>query len=314
MKLLRDGVGVGVGFHDQTALFYRGGRHQLHPCALEVVKPFEIAGVLGAHLQYGATLALVFGGSAQMMQHGLQAFPIGEQGWLFAPDLALDIAENPRVADGGPADHDSVHSVAFSVKDGFLGGVDVTVADNGDGHARVGLHGSDEAPVGLPAIHLGARAPVNGDGLYANVLQPLRHFHDGPARLVPAQARLDRDGQIDSLDHRSSERHHLGDVLQYGRSRALAHDLADGAAPVDVDEVGLALGGNLRGCNQGAFVVTENLYPEGPLFLVELHLFQALIYLPRQRVGGDELGDEHVRAVLLADHPESMIRDALHGG
>src|SRR3546814_16913219 len=57
-----------------------------------------------------------------------------------------------------------------------------------------------EAPIGLAAIHLVARATVDGDELCAEILGDVREFGGVEAVVAPAHAHLDRHRHLPRLD------------------------------------------------------------------------------------------------------------------
>src|SRR4051812_31667252 len=76
--------------------------------------------------------------------------------------VLLDLAENPRVAWGGAADH---NGVAASLRDhgaGIFGRADIAIADDGNLHGV--FNGGDPFPASVPAVSLLAGAGVEGDG------------------------------------------------------------------------------------------------------------------------------------------------------
>ena len=66
----------------------------------------------------------------------------------------LDLAENPGVADGCASDHDTVYAVPTAVSQGFLGRVDVAVAENRNVNVGMVFHLGNGVPVGFALVHL----------------------------------------------------------------------------------------------------------------------------------------------------------------
>ena len=151
----------------------------------------------------------------------------------------FDFLENPRVADGGAANHDGIHTIALFVFQRLGRGVDVAVADDGNGHSRIVFHFSDKGPVGGAPIKLRAGASMNSNGLYSNILQLFGGGHDVLVQFIPAKSRFDGNWQFDAVDYCAGQPHHLGNVLKDGRAGTFVDHFLYGAAPVDVDEVGV---------------------------------------------------------------------------
>ena len=110
--------------------------------------------------------------------------------------------------------------------------------DDGDMDARVTLHLADERPVRLARVHLRARPAVDGQRLYAAVLQLLCQFRDDQLLEVPSQSRLHRHGQFHGVHHLARNLQHLGYVLQHACARPFARHLLHRTAEVQVDDVG----------------------------------------------------------------------------
>src|SRR5579872_5184622 len=85
-------------------------------------------------------------------------------------EIIFDLIEDPRITDGGPADHDPVDTIPVAVRAGFLGGFDIAVAKDGDSDARVFLYPGNEGPVGLPLVELGAGTAMDGQSRNTGVL------------------------------------------------------------------------------------------------------------------------------------------------
>lgn len=197
--------------------------------------------------------------------------------------------------------------------DGLLGGDDVAVAEDGDVHARVVLNLADEGPVGGALIHLGLGAAVDAEGGDADVLKAFGEFDDGFVVGVVAEAGLDGDGDMGVFDEGLGDVEHLGDVLEDAGACAFAGHFADGAAPVDVDEVGLLLFDYFEALEELAFVGAEDLNTEGALSRGETHLAVGLFGLAVEGFGGDELGDEEVGPEAFAELAEGEVGDVVHG-
>ena len=286
--------------------------HKLDSAGFEMRNASEISGVLGAHFEHGGAFAfgtLIFAEMTQNEFHTL--FIFGFPARSPRPQI-LDLLKYPWIPDGGASDHDGVHAKPFLIGNRFLRTVDVAVPDDRDGHARVVLHLADERPVGLAAVLLRTRASMDGDCLYADILQPFRHLHDGFVRTLPPQTRLHGHRQIHGLDDCGSQRDHLGNVLQNGRPRSFADNLLDRAAPVDVDKIGMGLRRQLRRRNERLLGAAKDLHAIRTLLLGEIHLTDAFFHRPGKRVRGNKLRNQHIRTELLAYTTERPVRHTLH--
>ena len=274
----------------------------------------EVVAVVAAHLHHALVPALPFQRTGQVLAGRLH--PVGERGCgqVFAgAEVMLDLVEDPRMPDARAADHDAVHAVAFAVGLRLLGGIDVAVAEDGDPDARVGLHLPDQGPVGLALVQLGPGAPVDAQGLDADVLQALGHLLDVAAGIVPAQARLHGHRQLHGLHHGLGQAHHLVHVQQQAGAGALAHHLLHRAAVVDVDQLGTGRLGDACGLHHGLLGAAEQLDAHRPLTGEDVQLLPALGRIADQALAADELGVHQVRPVPLAQRSEGRVAHVLHG-
>ena len=304
---------LGNAVEDGEGLVEGGGVDQRNAELLEVEEPFEIAAVVFAHLEHGGVFALEFDGSQEVSAADLDAFLYTDGALVLAPHQALGLLEHPGVADGAAADEYAVDAVSLPCLHGLLGGDDVAVAEDGDVHAGVVLHLADEGPVGVALIHLGLGAAMDAEGCDAHVLQPLGQFDDGFVVGVVAQACLDGDGEVGATDDGLGDMQHFGQVLEDAAAGPFAGHLADGAAPVDVDEVGLLGFHNVDTSHQFLLVGPEDLYAYGVLRGGETHLAIALFGLAVEGFGGDELGDEQVGPEVFAQLAEGEVGNVVHG-
>ena len=177
----------------------------------------------------------------------------------------------------------------------------------------IALHLADEGPVGLAGVHLRAGAAVDGQGGDARVLQPFGKADDALGVLVPAQPRLDGDGDADGLDHGLGDAQQLGDVAQHAGSGALARNLFDGAAEVDVEQFGPGLFDNARRLDHGLHLAAVDLDAHGAFAAEDVQLAARAFDVANQGVGTDELGVHEVGAILLAERAEGHVGDVFHG-
>ena len=103
-------------------------------------------------------------------------------------------------------------------------------------------------------------------------------------------------------------------MLQHAGTGVLAGDFLGGAAPVDVDEVGLAAFGHAGRAAEAFGVVAENLDAEGMLVRCGEQFAPDGLHLPDQRVGGDELADGDIRPHAVAEGAERRVGHIVHRG
>ena len=224
------------------------------------------------------------------------------------------LLEDPGVAYGGAADEDAVDAVTIAGFDDLLRGGDVAIAEDGDMQTRIGLGLADKGPVGLTTIHLGFGAAMNADGGNTNVLELLGKGDDGFVAIVVAETGFDGDGERGAADDGSGDLEELGDIFEHAGATPTAGDLADGAAPIDIDKVGFCIGYDIDAGKHGVFVVAENLDADGAFHFLEKHLAAAFLGVADEGFAGNELGDKDVGAMLLADLTERHVGDVVHGG
>ena len=258
-------------------------------------------------------LAFEVDGGEEVAAAYLDALGHGYSSFFLTPQQSLGLLEYPGVADGCTADEDAVDAVASACFDSLLGGGDVAVAEDRDMHAGVVLDLADEGPVGGALVHLGLGAAVDAEGGDADVLQPLGKLYDGLVVRVISETGFDGDREVGPLDQGRGDLEHLGYVLQDAAASAFASHLADRAAPVDVDEVGLLLLHNVETLQQFLLVGTEYLDADGVLGRGEAHLAKAFLGIAVQGFRGYELGDKKVGTELLAQFAEGEVGDVVHG-
>lgn len=245
-------------------------------------------------------------------QHG-EAFLHGDGRELLARvEQVANLAEDPRAAEGGAAHHDGVDAVALKALAGHGGRGDVAVADDGDVDARVVLDLADEGPVGFAGVHLAAGAPVDGQGGDTAVLQLFGQGGDALVLAVPAEAGLDGDGQLDGFDDLTRDVEHEGDVLEQSGAGSLAGYALDGAAEVEVDDVGAGLFDDAGGLDHGGYVASVDLDGYGALFLQDVEFLHRLVDAADEGVGRYELGVDHVGSLFLAEQAEAYVGHILH--
>ena len=119
-------------------------------------------------------------------------------------------------------------------------------------------------PVGVAGVHLCTCAAVYGERLYAAVLQLFGKVGYDEVAAVPSQTGLDGDGCVHCLHHLARYVEHEWNVLQHARTGSLARHFLDGAAEVEVDDVGMCLFHYLGRLHHGVGVAAVYLYAYGP--------------------------------------------------
>ena len=196
----------------------------------------------------------------------------------------------------------------------------ISPPDDGNVHPGVVLHSADESPIGLSFIHLATRAPVNGKGRYAHVLQPFGQFHDNLGVVVPAQAGLDGDGFVHGLHDGFGDGHHLVGLAHHTAAGAPAGNFAHRAAEVDVHYIGPVPAGqfggfvgHFGGIHHGLGNAAVDLHGHRRFLLQGVHLGDGLGDIAHQAVRTHELGGDHSRPRLPAQDAETGVGDVLHG-
>jgi hypothetical protein len=175
----------------------------------------------------------------------------------------------------------------------------------------------DDLPVGLARVGGHPRAPVDREHLHATVLCQLGHLHDVQAIAIPPGPGLQRDGDVDGLHHRSQDGFELRAFPhQLGAAATLDH-LGDGAARVDVEDVGAALLDDLGRQHHAVEIGAEDLDGDGSLVLpVAQHLMRAEV-VAREALHRDELANQEAdraRSERPDGAPEGRVGDPRHGG
>ena len=293
-------VGGGGGDHGDAEL-------------LEIAKAAEVAPIVFAHLEDGGVLAFELNGGEEVSAAYFDTLLDGDGAFFFTPKKSLCLLEYPRIANGGTTNENAVDTVASASLDGLLGSGDVAVAEDGDVHAGVVLNLADEGPVSGALVHLGLGASVDAEGGDADVLESFGKFYNGTVVSVVSEAGLDGDGEVCTTDEGFGDVQHLGNVAEDAAAGSFACHLADGATPVDVDEVGLLLLHDVEALDEFILVGTEYLDADGVLLRGEEHFAAALLGIAVESFGSDELGDKKVGTKLLAELAEGEVGNVVHG-
>ena len=72
------------------------------------------------------------------------------------------LVEYPRASEGSSTYHHGIHTIAFKALAGTLCRGDISISYDGYVHAGVLPDSSDESPVSLAGVHLGACSAMQG--------------------------------------------------------------------------------------------------------------------------------------------------------
>ena len=222
--------------------------------------------------------------------------------------------EYPGTAKAGTAYHNGIHSIAVKALFGSLGSGDIAVADDGNMHTGIVLDLTDQSPVRLARIHLGAGTAVNGKGGNTAVLQLLRQIYDNLVAGIPAETGFYGDGNLYGICHGTGYLQHFGDILQHSRSGSFAGYTFYGAAEVDVQYVRTRLFHNTCRFYHCIRIFTVYLYGYGAFFVTDVQFLLGLADGAYQCVARHELGVYHIRSETFAHQAESRVGHVLHGG
>src|SRR3954454_1869443 len=105
-------------------------------------------------------------------------------------EKAGNLPRQPWTAPRRAPNHDAVSTGSRKRRAGARTGADITVHDDGNGHAMFDLaHGF---PVGAALIELGARSAVHGDERDASTLGAARKLGGISGAIIPAETHLER--------------------------------------------------------------------------------------------------------------------------
>src|SRR5574344_1455248 len=230
--------------------------------------------------------------------------------------IVAHLLEYPWPSEGGTPNHDGIHSVAFKALLGTLGGGDVAIADDGDMDAWIAFHLADERPVSIACVHLRTGTTVDGERLYAAVLQLLCQRGDNQFVTAPAQPGFDGDGDADRLDHLACDVEHQRDVAQHARTGTLARHLLYRTAEIEVDDIRMRLLHNLCSLDHRLYVAPVNLDAHGALLVADGEFLHRTVDGAYQRFGAYELGVDPIFIIsfvlirkTLINHTHNELND-----
>jgi len=283
-------------------------------------KSFGVGHEAGAHghesVFFTTSVASGVEGEFAVADDELPTFFDGGGRWFFARfEEGFGFGEDPWVLHGGTANHGSVDSGGVAALfDNFCRG-EVAVSYNGDFDGLGGF--VDDVPVGFSSVGLGAGATVDGDGGDADAFEKLADVGGVDGVGVPADADFGGDGNLvaDGFDNFGSGFGEEGAVFEERRAAVFGDDFVDGAAEVDVDEVGLLpVDDFLCRFSHPNTIGTKELNSNGALLVCEFGVFTSPMIGLHDAFSGDEFGDHDVGTEFFADRAEGDIGHACHRG
>ena len=221
------------------------------------------------------------------------------------------LRKEPRVAEAAAPDERRIRAGIAQNVFGVLRRPHVAVGEHRDAHGA--FYVADDVPVGLPGIHLRAGAAVHRDRRGAGALAHFGERHGIDIAFIKALAEFDRHRYVHRTDNRFDDlRRKIGRFHERAPVAGL-HDLPNGAAHVDVDDLGAAQLPHLARSLRHAYgIAAEDLYGEGRISLGADEQRFRLAVLIHERLGGDHLARGERRAVSPAKEPERGVRHAGH--
>ena len=116
-------------------------------------------------------------------------------------------------------------------------------------YSGIAFHLAYQGPIGLTGVHLGTRAAMDCERLYATVLQLFSQISDNKTVIIPPQTRLHGDRSADSFHHVSRDVKQQRYVAKHARTGPLAGYFLYRTAEIQVNQVGFHLFNNLRSLN-----------------------------------------------------------------
>lgn len=153
---------------------------------------------------------------------------------------------------------------------------------------------------------------MDAEGSDAHILKALSDVDDGFVFFVEPEASLHGDRERGTFDECVGDADHFGDIVEDAAAGAFASDFADGATPVDVDEIGLLRFHDFEASKELVLIGAEDLDTEWALRVVETHFAETFFGFAVERFGSDELGDKEVGPKLLAQRAEGEVGHIIH--
>src|SRR4029077_20947457 len=123
---------------------------------------------------------------------------------LFIPSRShklFILSEDPRIRAGSAPDHHSITVGLANHSQGVFGRVDIAIPDDGNSHSL--LYCANQVPIRRSGISLLPRSGMHCDGFHAHAFRNAGNLAGDNALLVPARARLDRQGNAHSVANRA---------------------------------------------------------------------------------------------------------------
>jgi len=229
-------------------------------------------------------------------------------------EVAPDVAEEPGADECAAADHDAGAAGVFDHVAGVFGGSDVAVADDGDA-LDAGDDLGDAVEAGLTGEFHGGGAAVDGDEADADIFEAAREVGGDDGGVIPAEAEFAGEGRaeeagFDLFDHAEGL---VGVAEEFGAAVFLG-DFVDGAAHVDVDDVGAAVFGPHGGFAEAVDVAAVELHAEGGIFGAGGGEFEGAFVFAEDAFGAEEVGGGHADAAAgTGDEAEGEVAVAGDG-
>ena len=160
-----------------------------------------------------------------------------------------DLADEPGPPHGGTPDHHARRAGLREAGASLLERGHVTVGDDGDAHRLD--HGPDRLPIGPALVELLPGSAVDGHPVEPERLGPTGEVGRVEAGMVPAQAHLHGDRNLDGPAHRRQQACGVVEVAHQRRAGLAAGHGLGRTAHVDVDGVGPVRHGDAGGLGHG---------------------------------------------------------------
>ena len=213
---------------------------------------------------------------------------------------------------GSPSHHHGVYTIVVKGLFRLLWCGDVTIANDWDMDTRVVFHRFYQGPVSIAGIHLAARTSVNGQSLYAAVLQLFSQVRDDQVFFVPSQSRLHCYRCFYGFDNLSCDVKQERNVLEHPRSRTFSSHLFHRASKVDVDDVGVHRFHYFSRLDHRFHVFAIDLNAYRSLLIIDVHLVESGLDATDDSVGRYKLSVDHRRPKPFAEHTEAYVRHVFH--
>ena len=228
-------------------------------------------------------------------------------------EVMRDLAEDPRPALRGAADHHRIGAGVPQHERGALRRIDVAVGDHRDRQLR--LDRGDGVVFGEAGVLLVAGAPVHGERGDAAVLGDARDRRRIAVLGIPAGADLQRDRHVDRAAPRPRQMRATRSSSRISAEPAQALQTFFAGQPMLMSMICAPWSTLWRAASAMiAGTVPAICTPIGCGLVDMVHAPQRLFGAPEARVAGGHLRHRQSRAQLLAQQPERLVGDARHRG